>query len=222
LAAAKAAIMVALRLEDDNFTLDPVFLELFVATFQSQELREWASTISAASQERPSLSSGQLGHSEAIAPVLPVEVLPSVEVVSSVGVPPSVEFLVPAVPSLEVPHVEVPPSVEVLAMEVSFVGVSQSTESVSEVASGADKASKDSGSAALENFVKSITKDILSPLLDKPPPYRQVDHVLRDAPPQLPSSEAFGLSEAIAKPWTLSQLSNRQSGVSMRLARLCL
>jgi hypothetical protein len=74
------------------------------------------------------------------------------------------------VPTAEVPHVEVPPSVEMSAMEVPSVGVPQSTESVSEVASGADKASEDGGSATLKNFVNNVTKDIPSPRLDKPPP----------------------------------------------------
>jgi hypothetical protein len=47
LAAAKAAIMVALRLEDDDFTLDPIFPKLFMATLPSQELQEWVLTVSA-------------------------------------------------------------------------------------------------------------------------------------------------------------------------------
>jgi hypothetical protein len=77
LAAAKAAIMAALHLDDDDFTLASAFSELFVATFWSQELRERASAVSA-TQENPSLSSGQLGHSEVVAPLPPMEVLSSV------------------------------------------------------------------------------------------------------------------------------------------------
>jgi hypothetical protein len=77
LAAAKAAIMAALHLDDDDFTLASAFSELFVATFRSQELRERASAVSA-TQENPSLSSGQLGHSEVVAPLPPMEVLSSV------------------------------------------------------------------------------------------------------------------------------------------------
>jgi hypothetical protein len=77
LAAAKATIMAALRLKDDDFTLDPVFPELVVATFRSLELQERALVVNA-SQERP------------VAPVPRVEVLPLVEVVSSMEVPPSV------------------------------------------------------------------------------------------------------------------------------------
>jgi hypothetical protein len=50
------------------------------------------------------------------------------------------------------------------------------------------------GSAALEDFTSSVTKDIPLPLLDLPPPRRRrVDPVLVDAPPPLPSSEVSGL-----------------------------
>jgi hypothetical protein len=50
------------------------------------------------------------------------------------------------------------------------------------------------GSAALEDFTSSVTKDILLPLLDLPPPHlRRVDPVLVDASPPLPSSEVSGL-----------------------------
>ncbi|CAO2149225.1 unnamed protein product [Urochloa humidicola] len=48
-------------------------------------------------------------------------------------------------------------------------------------------------SAALEAFINKVTKDIPTPLLDKPPRRRRVDPVLVDAPPQLPSSEASGI-----------------------------
>jgi hypothetical protein len=66
------------------------------------------------------------------------------------------------------PTVEVPPSVEVMV-----------PPSV--------------GSAALEDFTSNVTKDIPLPHLDLPPPRRrQVDPVLVDAPPPLPSSEVFG------------------------------
>lgn len=81
-----------------------------MATFRSQELRDQASTVSA-SQERPLL-----------------EVSPSVDVVSTVEVPPSIELVVPVVPIAEVPHVEIPPSVEVPVVEVSSVGMPPSTE----------------------------------------------------------------------------------------------
>jgi hypothetical protein len=49
------------------------------------------------------------------------------------------------------------------------------------------------GSAALEDFTSNVTKDIPLPHLDlSPPRRRQVDPVLVDAPPPLPSSEVFG------------------------------
>jgi hypothetical protein len=115
-----------------------------------------------------------------------MEVLPSVEVVSSGEVLPSVELVMP---TAAVPRVAVPPSIEVLTEEVPSVGVPQLTEP----ASGVVRASEDGGFAALENFVNNVTEDIPSPLMDKPAPRRRVDPVLRDAPPQLPSSEALGL-----------------------------
>jgi hypothetical protein len=50
------------------------------------------------------------------------------------------------------------------------------------------------GSAALEDFTSSITKDIPLPLLDLPSPRcRRVDPVLIDTPFPLPSSKVFGL-----------------------------
>jgi hypothetical protein len=173
--------MAALRLEDDYFTLDLVFPNhnSKKKSCLSQAVRGHFPIPGASgadfvgecfSGEVITLSAGRLGHYEAVALVPPVEVLPSDEVVSYVEVPPSVEIVVPAVPTAKVPHVEVPPSVEMSAMEVPSVGVPQSTESVSEVASGADKASEDGGSAALKNFVNNVTKDIPSPRLDKPPP----------------------------------------------------
>jgi hypothetical protein len=44
---------------------------------------------------------------------------------------------------------EVPPLVEVLVVEVPYVGVPQSTESASKVACRADRASKDGSSATV-------------------------------------------------------------------------
>jgi hypothetical protein len=58
---------------------------------------------------------------------------------------------------------EVPPLVEVLAVEVPFVGVPQSIELASKVAYSTDRASKDGSSATLENFVNNVAKDIPSP-----------------------------------------------------------
>ena len=43
-----------------------------------------------------------------------------------------------------------------------------------------------------EDFISKVTKNIPSPLVDKPPRRRRVDPVLVEAPPQLPSSEAYG------------------------------
>jgi hypothetical protein len=45
----------------------------------------------------------------------------------------------------------------------------------------------------LEAFVSNVTKATPTPVLDIPPLRHRVDPVLIDAPPQLPSSEAFGL-----------------------------
>ena len=52
--------------------------------------------------------------------------------------------------------------------------------------------SVDDNSAALEDFISKVTKSIPPPLVDKPPHRRRVDPVLVEAPPQLPSSEAYG------------------------------
>jgi hypothetical protein len=58
-ALAALAIMAALciSIKDDDFTLDPTFPELFVATFRSQELQDRDSKV-IVSQERSSVSSG--------------------------------------------------------------------------------------------------------------------------------------------------------------------
>jgi hypothetical protein len=56
-ALAALAIMAALCIKDDDFTLDPTFPELFVATFRSQELQDRDSKV-IVSQERSSVSSG--------------------------------------------------------------------------------------------------------------------------------------------------------------------
>jgi len=127
-----------------------------VATFQSQEFRDRASAASV-SQEGPSLSGGLLGHSEAATPVTPVEVPPSDEVVpvvevSPVEMPPSAEV----VSVVEVPPVEVPPSAEIVVP-------------ASEEAIGTVGMSGDGNSAALEDFIGKVTKNISPPLLDKLP-----------------------------------------------------
>jgi hypothetical protein len=57
---------------DDYSTLKPASPALFVATFRSQELRDRASRVSA-SQERPSVSGGQVEVPAVMVP--PVEVL---------------------------------------------------------------------------------------------------------------------------------------------------
>jgi hypothetical protein len=202
LAAAKAAIVAALHLEDDDFTLTPALFELFVATFRSQELWERASAVSA-TQENPSLSSGQLGHSEVVAPVSPMEVLPSVEVVSSGEVLPSVELVVP---TAAVPRVAVPPSIEVLTEEVPSVGVPQSTESAS-------------GWSGRQRMVVSRPWRTLSTTLRKV--FRHPFWTSRLPAVVLTPSSATHLlnclrrrllasGEAVAKPWTPSQPSNRQ------------
>ena len=76
--------------------------------------------------------------------------------------------------------VEVPPSAEVVPVE----------------ASGTVGASEDNNSAALEDFISKVSKNISPPLVDKPPRHRRVDPVLVDAPPQLPSSEVLGLKRS--------------------------
>ena len=77
-------------------------------------------------------------------------------------------------PSAEVvPAVEVPPSAEIVVP-------------ASEEAPGTVGASEDGNSAALKDFISKVTKNILSPLLDKPPRRRRVDPILVEAPPQVP------------------------------------
>ena len=100
--------------------------------------------------------------------------------------PPSAE-----VPAVVVPPVEVPPSAEV----VPALEVPPSAEIVvpaSEKATDMVWTSEDGNSAALEDFISKVMKNIPLPLVDKPPRRRRVDPVLVDAPPQLPSSEAYG------------------------------
>jgi hypothetical protein len=59
LAAAKSAIKVVLRVEDDDFTLKPVSHEMFVASFRSRELRDRASMV-CVSQEWPPVPTSQV------------------------------------------------------------------------------------------------------------------------------------------------------------------
>ena len=167
LAAAKSAIMAVLRIEEDNFTLGPAVPELFVATFRHRELRD-RSLAASVSRERP-LSGSLLEHSGAATPVMPVGVPP-------VEVPPSVEV----VPAVEMPPVNVLPSAEIMVPAFE-----EATDTVG--------ASEDDNSAALEEFISKVLKNIPPPLVDKPPRRRRVDPVLVDEPPQLPSSEVHGL-----------------------------
>ena len=81
---------------------------------------------------------------------------------------------------VEVPPVEVPPSAEIVVP-------------ASKEATGTVGTSEDGNSAALEDFIGKVSKNIPLPLVDKPPRHRRVDPVLVDVPPQLPSSEAYGL-----------------------------
>jgi len=143
LAAAKSAIIAVLRIEEDDFILGPATPEMFVATFRSQELRDRASAASV-SRERP-LSGGLLEHSRATTLVTPVGAPP-------VEVPPSAEM----VPAVEMPHVDVLPSAEIVVP-------------ASEEATGTVGASEDDNSAALENFISKVSKNIPPPLVDKPP-----------------------------------------------------
>ena len=90
-------------------------------------------------------------------------------------VPPSAEV----VPVVEVSPVEMPPSAEV----VSVVEVPPSAEIVvpaSEEATSTVEVSEDCNSAALEDFISKVTKNISPPLLDKPLRCRRVDPVLVD------------------------------------------
>ena len=67
-------------------------------------------------------------------------------------VPPSAEM----VPAVEMPHVDVLPSAEIVVP-------------ASEEATGTVGASEDDNSAALENFISKVSKNIPPPLVDKPP-----------------------------------------------------
>ena len=96
--------------------------------------------------------------------------------VPPVEVPPSAEM----VPAVEMPHVDVLPSAEIVVP-------------ASKEATGTVGTSEDGNSAALEDFIGKVSKNIPLPLVDKPPRHRRVDPVLVDAPPQLPPSEAYGL-----------------------------
>jgi len=208
LAAAKSAIMAVLRIREDDFTLGPAFPELFVATFRSQESRDRASAVSV-SQEGQSLSVGLLGHSEATTPVTPLEVPPSAEVV----------------PVVEVSHVEMPPSAEVVSVvEVPPVEVPPSAEIVvpaSEEATSTVEVSEDCNSAALEDFISKVTKNILPPLVNKPPRRCRVDPVLIDAPPQLPSSKVTGPRRSHRQAlYPLSAVKPAKRGVGLLMRRL--
>jgi hypothetical protein len=97
---AKSAVRAVLNVAEVDFTLDPVFPQLFVATFRSKELRDRASKVS--------VPGGQLGPSEVATPMAPVEVPPEEE-------PPSVAT---AVPTVEVPLVEALPPIEMPVVEV--------------------------------------------------------------------------------------------------------
>ena len=94
--------------------------------------------------------------------------------------------------------VEVPPSVEIV---VPAFEETTSTVGVSE----------DYNSAALEEFISKVTKNIPSPLVDKPSRPRRVDPILIDASPQLPLLRHMTSGEATAKPWTLSRPSSQHS-----------
>jgi len=113
--------------------------------------------------------------------------------VTAVEVPPSDEV----VPVVEVSPVEMPPSAEVVSVvEVPPVEVPPSAEIVvpaCEEATSTVGVSKDCNSTALEDFISKVTKNISPLLVDKSPRCRRVDPVLIDTPPQLPSSEVYGL-----------------------------
>ncbi|CAN6302705.1 unnamed protein product [Urochloa humidicola] len=176
LSAAKSAIVAALNIKEDDFTLEPAFPELFVATFRSQEIRDRAS-VAGISLEGPSVVGGVLGQ-QCLARDCAVEQGAIAEVDQDV-----VDVAATPVPPVETlaDHLLAPPSVELAEPASAEV---TATVVVSEV----DR------SAALEVFINNVTKDIPPPLLaDKPPRRRRVDPVLVDAPPQLPSSETSGI-----------------------------
>ncbi|CAO2146509.1 unnamed protein product [Urochloa humidicola] len=176
LSAAKSTIVAALNIKEDVFTLRPAFPKLFVATFRSREIRDRAS-VADISLERPSGVGSVLGQ-ECLARDCAVEQAAIAEVDLDV-----VDVAATPVPPVEVlaDHSLVPPSVELT--EPASVEVTATI-----VVPGVDR------SVALEAFINNVTKDISPPLLaDKPPRRRQVDPVLVDAPPQLPSSEASGI-----------------------------
>ena len=64
-------------------------------------------------------------------------------------------------------------------------------------------------------------KNIPPPLVDKPPRRRRVDPVLVDAPPQLPSSEAYGLMRSHRQALDpLSAVKPAQRGAVLLMRRL--
>ena len=80
-------------------------------------------------------------------------------------VPPSAEL-----PAVEMPPAEVPPVEEIVVP-------------ASEEATGTVGTSEDGNSAALEDFIGKVSKNIPLPLVDKPPRHCRVDPVLIDTPP---------------------------------------
>ena len=75
-------------------------------------------------------------------------------------------------PAVEMPPVDVLPSAEIMVPAFE-----EATDRVG--------ASEDDNSAALENFISKVSKNIPPPLVDKPPRRRRVDPVLVDTPPHL-------------------------------------
>ncbi|CAO2188903.1 unnamed protein product [Urochloa humidicola] len=102
-----------------------------------------------------------------------------------------VEQCVVDIAATPVPPVKVLPNCPAVSPSVEVM-VPVSAEATAMVV-----ASEVDSSAALEDFINKVTKDIPVPLLDKPTHRRRVDPVLVDAPPQLPSSEASGLRRSL-------------------------
>ncbi|CAN6268671.1 unnamed protein product [Urochloa humidicola] len=126
-----------------------------------------------------------------------------------------VEQCVVDVVATPVPPVKVLPNCSVVSPSVEVM-VPVSAEATAMVV-----APEVDSSAALEDFINKVTKDIPAPLLDKPTRRRRVDPVLIDAPPQLPSSEASGLRRSLRQALDpLSAVKTARRGEMILMRRL--
>ncbi|CAN6214543.1 unnamed protein product [Urochloa humidicola] len=108
--------------------------------------------------------------------------------------------------------------VEALALAPPLVEIAVST---SAEITGAVVAPEVDHSMVLEAFINNVTKDIPAPLADKPPRRRRVDPILVDAPPQFPSSEAFGIRRSYRQALDpLSAVKPAKRGEALLMRRL--